>query len=154
MSLRSSMNGISNILKMSKSFKELSKDEFKQEVFKFIHVLRQNGIYLNEYNHSHKIRFSFKMGSPKDILYDFENDSEELFNTLSRYPNCTYTLEPFCKISKTIKFQEIADHMEIFIGLLGIRLLVTKWHLERWKIDNVIHDYIEISELNNKLPTS
>ena len=44
--------------------------------------------------------------------------------------------------------------MEIFIGLLGIRLLVTKWHLERWKIDNAIHDYIEISELNNKLPTS
>lgn len=94
------MNGISNLLKMSKSFKELSKDEFKQEVFKFIHVLRQNGIYLNKYNHSNKIRFSFKMGSPKDILYDFENDSEELFNTLSRYPNCTYTLEPFFKKNK------------------------------------------------------
>ena len=88
------------------------------------------------------------------VLIKNLSNAQELFNTLSRYPNCTYTLEPFFKISKTIKFQEIADHMEIFICLLGIRLLVTKWHLERWKIDNVIHDYIEISELNNKLPTS
>ena len=129
----------------------LTQDEFKKHTFQFIHVLRQNGAYVNKYDVSDETELrrlasegiKCDVGSPDNILKDFQDDARELIGILNDNKSLRYDMHPYFGVDKVVTFADIIDDWRLLFGILGIRFLHRQALMNERESAKVMTEYLK-----------
>lgn len=129
----------------------LTQDEFKKHTFQFIHVLRQNGAYIKKYVVSNETELrsldgegiKCDIGSPDNILKDFQDDARELIGILNDNKTLHYDMHPYFGIDKVVTFADIIDDWKLLFGILGIRFLRCRALMSEHESAKIMTEYLK-----------
>lgn len=130
---------------------DLTQEEFKKHTFQFIHVLRQNGAYVKKYGVSNKTELrsldgegiKCDIGSPDNILKDFQDDAHELIGILNNHRTMKYDMRFYFGVDKVVTFADIVDDWRLFFGILGIRFLRCRALMNERESAKIMTEYLK-----------
>lgn len=130
---------------------DLTQEEFKKHTFQFIHVLRQNGAYVKKYDINNETEprnldgegIKCDIGSPDNILKDFQDDARELIGILNDNKSLRYDMHPYFDVNKVVTFADILDDWKLLFGILGIRFLRCRALMNKRESAKIMTEYLK-----------